>query len=511
LKRSVEYFSEESLGHDLKGKAVRGGLYTSVAQAVALLANLAALPVLARLLEPSDFGLVAMVTVFTGLAAMFVDAGLTMATIQREGLEHQQVSNLFWISAALGLLISIVVSALAPAVAWLYGEPRLVPITIALAVAPFLSGLTLQHQALLRRAMQIKRLAVIQAGSPLLGYSVAIAVAWSYRSYWALVALPIANSGMRLIGAWIACAWRPSLPRRGANVRGMVGFGAHLTGFTFVNYFARSGDNFLIGWAWGSTALGLYERAYKLMMAPLHQINGPLAGIMIPTLSRLNTEPSRYRRAYFRSVAVFQTVSVPLMAFVAVMAPEIVRVVFGTGYEQAGPILRWLAIAGLAQPLTNSLGWLYVSQGRGRELMRWGLLGSSITVVSFLLGLTWGALGVAIAYAAVKLTIVSPLAIWYAGANGPVSRRDLTRACATAILMAVPTAVATTLVLSVGRPPSAFVGLVLAAFVAIAATLPVLLLTRHGHWLISQFSDVVREAFVNPKKSATSPPMASPR
>src|SRR5690606_38424357 len=179
--------------------------------------------------------------------------------------------------------------------------------------------------------------------------------------------------------------------------------------------------NLLIGKVWGEDALRIYERAYKLMMLPWQQISAPLQSVIVPTLSRLNDDPERYRRAYFQAVGVFQLVSCPLMAFVAVMAPQLVDLFFGPGYEEAGPVLRWLAVSGVVQPLSNSLGWLYISQGRTGELMRWGLWSSVLVLLSFLIGLPWGPLGVAQSYTLSICLVISPIAAWFAGRGGPVS------------------------------------------------------------------------------------------
>jgi len=489
-----DYFSSEHLHTDLKAKTVRGGIVAASAQGVTVILSLAAIPILSRLLDPADFGLIAMVSVFTGVAAMFVDAGLTMATVQRDELTHEQVSSMFWIATALGLLVALIVAASSPAVAWFYDEPRLVPVTWAMASGPFLGGLTIQHQALLRRNMRLAQLAAVQVVSAFFGYAVAIAVAWRFRSYWALVVLPVSVAALRMAGTWAACSWRPSLPRRGAGVRAMVGFGANLTGFNFVNYFARSGDNLLIGWAWGDTALGFYERAYKLMMAPLQQINGPLAGVMIPALSRLNGQPIPYRAAYFRSISVLQLVACPLMAFVAVMAPDVVRIAFGPDFGEAGPILRWLAIAGFIQPLLSSLGWLYVSQGRGRDLRNWGLVGCTLIVLSFVVGLPSGPLGVARAYAIMTCLVVAPLAIWFAGAAGAVTRADLARSCGLALVSAAPIVAVTSLVAYVVRPASSWDALALGATGSVIASAPLLLLTRRGRWILEQFKQIALQA-----------------
>src|SRR5690606_15172938 len=132
---------------------------------------------------------VAMVTFFTGFSAMFVDAGLSMATVQRDKITHQQVSNLFWLAAAMGLVISVVIALYSPLIAWFYDEPRLIPITLALAVTPVLGGLTIQHQALMRRAMMFRQMNSLRIVTLIISYAVAIAIAYFYRSYWALVAL----------------------------------------------------------------------------------------------------------------------------------------------------------------------------------------------------------------------------------------------------------------------------------------------------------------------------------
>jgi PST family polysaccharide transporter len=497
----VDYFSGDNLRTDLKGKTVRGGFYLAVGQAVLAATSLVSIPILTRLLTPADFGLVAMVTVFTGIASMFVDAGLTMATIQRDRINHQQVTNLFWVAAAFGLLIALVVAASSPLIAWFYGEPRIVLITLALSAAPFFSGLTIQHLALLRRAMRLRALTCIQIAAAIGAYGTTILLAWWFHSYWALVMLPISMAVIRMIGSWLACEWRPGLPRPGVGVRSMIGFGANITGFNFLNYFARCGDNMLIGRVWGEGPLGLYERSYKLMIAPLNQINAPLGQLMIPALSRLINQPAKYRSAYFRAGSVFQVVSCPLMAFVAVMAPQVVRIVLGPGFENAGPILRWLAIAGFIQPLTNSTGWLYASQGRGRDALRWGIVGASLTVLSFLLGLPWGPLGVARAYAVMFCVVTAPLAIYFTGAKGPVSRADLYKLSGEAVVLSAPTAVASLLVSYFLRPESAIVGVLLAGVAAALATLPLLIFTRLGRTLIAQFKDIARQVLARPQRA----------
>jgi len=421
----MDYFSSEALRSDLKRKTVRGGLYTGLAQAIQIGVQLAAIPILSRLLPPEAFGLVAMVTALSAFAGMFVDVGLSMATMQRAHITPAQVSNLFWISTLLGASVGALFAVVAPAIAWFYSEPRLQPITWAICPSFVLAGLTMQHNALLRRAMQFRSLAVIQVLAVLLGYSVAIAWAWWYQNYWALVIFPLATALVRLLGTWAACRWQPGLPRRGTGSWDMLRFGGYLTGFSLTNYFSRNADNILIGWYWGATPLGFYDRAYKLLMFPLQNINGPLTSVTVPALSRVINEPAKYRHAYLTMLESLLIVTAPLTAFVFVARDLIVRVLLGPEWSDAIPIFAWLGLGAFCQPLTHTLGWLLISQDRTREMFEWSVFASIVSVISFAVGLPWGPVAVAACYVVANALIHMPTLIYWATRSGPVRARDL--------------------------------------------------------------------------------------
>jgi PST family polysaccharide transporter len=425
LTAPIDYFNSDTLRQDLKGKTVRGGLYVAAAQATQIAIQLGTIPILARLLQPSDFGLVAMVVVLSAFAGMFVDAGLSLATVQRANITHAQVSNLFWVSTALGGLVAAVFALLSPVIAWFYDEPRLVAITLALCASFVFAGLTMQHQALLRRVMRFRALTIIQVASGICGAAAGIAWAWFFRNYWALVLMPLTTAFARMLGTWAVCRWRPGLPRRGTGVWQMLVFGGYLTGFNFVNYFARHADAVLIGWYWGAAPLGFYERAYKLLMFPLTQINAPLMNVTIPALSRTLDEPAKYRNAFLRTLESLLLVTTPLMAFVLVTRDLCIHVLLGPQWGEAVPIFGWLGIAGLFQPFMSSLGWLLVSQGRTREMFRWSLFSTAVCVAAFSLGLRWGPVGVAAAYVIASAFIQTPSYIYCATRSGPVRARDL--------------------------------------------------------------------------------------
>lgn len=412
LGARVDYFSNESLHRDLAGRTVRGGMITGSAQVLRVLIGLASVGILARLLLPEDFGLVAMVAFFTNFAAMFVDSGLSMATVQRDEINHRQASNLFWIGAALGTLIAIIVACLSPAIAWFYDEPRLVAITLALACSYVLSGMTVQHQALLKRAMQFHRIAAVDICSLIAGHTAGILWAWYYyeqpSDYFALVCIPIVTSFTRMVLVWSFCHWRPGLPQRGAGTRDMVAFGANLTGFNFVNYFARNADNLIIGWWWGPVSLGFYERTYRLLLFPMQQVPPALSTVVIPALSRLRDSPERYRRAYLSAVRPLVWVGMLLVGFLFAVSEPLVLLYMGVKWQPVVGLFRALAPAALVSSFICSAGWVYMSWGHVDRHFKWGIVHSLIVLATIMACVPFGTLAVAGGISAIYVILRAP-------------------------------------------------------------------------------------------------------
>lgn len=418
-----DLFDTSHLGADLKGHTLRGGVATLGAQSFGVILSLGSIAILARLLTPADFGLVAMVTALTGILAMFKDAGLSMATVQRDKVTHEQVSTLFWVNVALSLLLTLAVGALAPVVAWFYDEPRLFSIALVVAGLFIFDGLTVQHQALLRRQMRFGALARIQIFSSSLALAAAIAFAHMGAGYWALlVQLAVSQLSGTLL-SWEYCRWIPGRPERGAGTRSMLKFGGYLTGFSFVNYFARNADNILIGKVWGSSELGLYTKAYGLLLFPLQQINGPISAVAIPALSRLQNDPEGFRDFFRKVLSIISFVAFPLIAWMIVCSHDIVLLVLGPQWEGAIPIFGVLAISAFFQPIGNITGVLYIALGKTKRMFRWGVMSSSWLVLSFIVGLPYGAIGVALAYSIAIALMILPL-ILYAISGTLLQLRD---------------------------------------------------------------------------------------
>jgi PST family polysaccharide transporter len=417
-----QHFRTDHLQADLGGRSARGGAVTMASQGIKFFTGMAATVVLARLLTPQDYGLIGMVAVVMGFISIFKDMGLSAATIQKEEINRDQISTLFWINVAVSILLMVLTAVLARAVAWFYGDTRLALITLCLSTGFLFGGLTVQHEALLRRQMRFTALAAIEILSVLVGLVVA--------HYWALVINQLVQGLSYAIGIWLVCGWRPGRPAAYSGVRSMFAFGRNLTGFHIVNYFARNLDNMLIGKFWGSSQLGLYAKAYQLLLLPIDQINSPIAAVAIPALSRLTDSPERYRKAYLRILEKIAMVTMPGMAFMIATSDWIVSLVLGPKWAAVSRIFALLAVAGLVQPILNTAGWLYITQGRTHHMFQFGLIGSTIIIVSIVAGLPWGPTGVALTYSLTFLFIMTPLVFWYAGREGPVRSHDFYRTVA---------------------------------------------------------------------------------
>jgi len=212
----------------------------------------------------------------------------------------------------------------------------------------------------------------------------------------------------------------------------MISYGRDLTGFNLANYFALNLDNALIGKFWGAQQLGLYAKAYQLLLLPLEQVNGPLGSVAIPALSRLAHSPERYRVAYLKILEKLTMLTMPAVVFMIGTSDWLVLLLLGSQWQQAGRIFMLLGMAGFIQPVTKTCWWLLISQGRSRDMLRAGILSSAVSVALIVLGLPWGAMGVATAYGVSELFFAGPIIFWFAARRGPIRIADFYRTIAPA-------------------------------------------------------------------------------
>ncbi|AWV89308.1 lipopolysaccharide biosynthesis protein [Bradymonas sediminis] len=505
-EKQQKHLDTAHLQKGLERRTVQGGVLTAVAQVAISLLNISATLVLARLLLPEDFGLFGMVIVITGFLDMFKDLGLSMATVQREDITHAQVSKLFWINAGISTGLTAITVALAPLVVWFYDDSRLLPITLALASGFLLSGLGIQHKALLKRQMRFMALAIVDFIAVAMSVGLAIWAAWQGLSYWALLVQQLVMAVVGTIGAWVACRWRPSLPRRDTPIGELLKFGGNLTGFSLINHFSRNLDDILIGKVWGATSLGLYQKAYDILMLPLRQINQPVASVAIPMLSRLVGQPERYRRSYLRILDKLLMITMPLGALMIATADWIVLLVLGENWLPAADIFRALGIGMFTQPIGNTTGWLFISQNRTGHMMRWGIVGSVLSMIAFVAGLPWGAYGVALVYSISGLLIRTPIVIWWVCKEGPVKALDIYRSATPFALSAITSGAALWYLRTQWEFEVIGVGLLVATLITVAVSVATLAALPSGRLALRDLKNVV--TMLRKKKSAGDDPAA---
>jgi PST family polysaccharide transporter len=420
-----QVLSTDHLLHDIGTRAVSGGFVTIGAQAAKFVLNFAGAAVLARLLTPREFGLVGMVLGITGLVGLFKELGLSTATVQRETITQQQVSNLFWVNVVISGVLTAGSFGLAPLIATFYHDPRVTGIMMALSLTFLLTGSTVQHQALLTRLMRFRTLAVIEVTSMLFGFASACALANFGFGYWALVAQQLIDAATSLVLTWCTSGWRPSMPRRNSGVRPMLSFGAHLTIADFIGLLMMNSDSILVGRVFGAEPLGLYTRANVLMVRPLRQVLSPINAVLTPVLSRLQRDPERYRRSFMHVYQTLALVTISFAAMCLVLARPLVLVVLGPKWLGVIPLFAAFSVAAVSWPLGEAAGWLFQSQGRGQEQLVNHTLGGAVTLASYVIGLHWGPLGVAVLLAITSIAIRLPIVYYFVGRSGPVSTRDL--------------------------------------------------------------------------------------
>lgn len=394
--QTLDAFTTEHLQTDLKGRSVRGGVMTLTSQGVQFLMQSVATVVLARLLTPADFGLVAMVTAVSGLGQAFADLGLSEATIQRPDITHRQVSTLFWINVGIGLALTSIMAALAPVLGWFYREPRLKEIALLVSLTFLIGGLRVQHDALLKRQMRFAALAARDVVAYLIAVPVAITLALRGAGYWAIVALPLTLNLMQMVFSWLIVRWIPGLPRRNAKVGSMIVFGGNVAASYLLLSIIRNMDNVLIGWYWGAGPLGLYSRAYNLLMLPVRQLSDPARSVTVPAFSRVQSEKERFARYYLRAVSMIMWIGAPIFGLLLVAARPVIILVLGSQWVEAAPVFQLLVIAALGQLMFESTLWLFVSRGESRRLLKLLLITSPIIIGSFAIGLPFGIKGVAL-------------------------------------------------------------------------------------------------------------------
>jgi PST family polysaccharide transporter len=421
---------------DLKEKTIRGGVARLAGCAARSLVRLGTIIVLARLLDPSDFGLVLMVTVLTGVFEIFATGGLSVATVQKLEISDAEISTLFWCNIAIGALLCLLCIAAAPALSAFYHEPKTALVMVTIAPAFVINATGVQHLALLQRHLRYVTLSAIEVGSEIVAAAVAIGMAIAGFGYWAVVASVITGPLVITIGAWAASGWIPGRPRNVGDVSTMLRFGGTITLNNLVVYAAYNFEKVLLGRYFGPEALGLYGRAYELINLPTRIINTAIGVVAFSSLARLQSEPARLKSYFLKGYSLAVSVTLPATIACAAFADDIVLVMLGPKWTDAATIFRLLAPTILVFSMINPLSWLLWAIGMQGRSLKLALVLSPLVICSYLLGLPYGPNGVALAFSIAMVLWLGPHLIWCLHGT-TISVRELLSAASRPLLSGV--------------------------------------------------------------------------
>jgi O-antigen/teichoic acid export membrane protein len=408
------YFEDLAASPDLGRLAKRGGFASVSSVYVNGVLQIIGVIVLARLLTPEDFGLVAIVMALTRFAPLLVDFGTADATTQTNKITQGQSSTLFWLTSGIGCAVAVSLVVCSPLIAWLYHEPRLQPISMYSGLTFAFAGVSGQHLALLRRTMQFGVIAKMQILGAVAGLVCAIVIARCGYGYWALVARPIVTAACIAAGAWLACRWRPGYPVFDAEVKSMIGFGMHVLTASIPSSMTRVADRIALGLFSTPRDLGFYQNAQNMyenaFLAPLDQLhNVGSAG-----LSKLQSNPRTLQQKYEATLSALAFFVMPTAAILSVTGQDVVVMLLGATWRVSGLLLSLMALRGIVEFIEMSQGWLHVASGRADRWKYSAFVSAIVRVAAILGGLPFGAVGVVIALVAAGWVIALP-SVTYAG------------------------------------------------------------------------------------------------
>jgi PST family polysaccharide transporter len=392
----------------LKQKTLTGAKWVTLSRSIAQLLGVLSLVVYARLLTPDDFGLYAILMIFVGFLSMFTDMGTSSAIIHIKNPSHKLLSSVFYLNIIMGIAMFFTLLAITPLAAIFFERTEINSLLPFLAINFIIGSFNTVHSALYQKSMDFKRITLYEVVSTMLGLFFGIVLAYGGYGVYSLIAQSLASSLIMTILIWKTSDWRPLWHFSLQEIKQIWSYTANLTGFNFINYFARNADNVLIGKFLGSSSLGLYTLAYRIMLFPPMNISQVLIRILFPVFSQIQDQNDKFKKAYLRVIFFIALISFPLMIGLMATAEQLVNVLFGNKWVGLASLLVILAPVGLMQSIVTTTGSIYMAKGNTKLMFKIGTANSVLTVLSFFVGLPFGVQGVAISYTVANLLIVYP-------------------------------------------------------------------------------------------------------
>jgi PST family polysaccharide transporter len=397
-------------GSSLRRHAVQGIKWSTLQILGSRIITLCVFIALARILEPTAFGLVSLAVVFVSLMQVFIDQGFSQAIIQRPTVEPGHLDSAFWSSLALGCLLTVVGVAGAGLVAEVLGEPALAPVLRWLCASLIISALSSTPEAILRRDLAFRSLAIRQLIAATAGGAVAVAAAVLGYGVWSLVAQVIVQGAVGAVVIWIAVPWRPGLAVSWRHFRELISFGSSIVAMNMLNFLNRQSDDLLIGAVLGTRALGYYSIGYRVLLLLTDVMTRTIESVAFPLFSRVQGDIARLRRGYLMATQVSAAIATPVYLALAALAPELIDVLFGSKWHAAVPVMQVLSFIGILHASLFFNSTVLIATGRARTALFLTTVSAISNVVAFAVAVQWGIVAVAAAYV-IRGYLLSPLPV----------------------------------------------------------------------------------------------------
>ncbi|MBV6433883.1 MAG: hypothetical protein IANPNBLG_04117 [Bryobacteraceae bacterium] len=399
---------------EVRDDAVRSAGVTLFSGAITLAVQTIATMVLGRLVSPRDFGLVTIVSTIGLLLASFGDTGLPMAIVQREEMDRRLASNLFWINVAGGLLLALSFAATGHLFAWVYQDTAVQQVVIGISPIMLFYSTATVHLALLKRAMRFSEASMVAIYGRIVSTAVSILMALMGFGYWALVGGAVALPLTQTLAAWYYCRWMPHPPRKVPGTGYTFLFALIAYGRFCLNYISRNADNLLVGWLFNAQALGFYKRAYDLFSLSASQFTHSLTLVVVAALNRIEQGSVEYRRFLMQALTAMAFLGMGLAAELTLVGKDVIRLLLGPDWDESGKIFAFFGPGVGIMILYYTHGWIHLSLSTANRWFRWGIVEVAVTISLFIVGISWGPIGIAGAWTISYWVLTIP-ALWYAG------------------------------------------------------------------------------------------------
>ena len=397
---------------DLRDRALRGVAWSAVQNWGSRLVSFIVFAVLAQLLAPDAFGVIALAGTYIAFLRVLVDQGFAAAIIQRDKLEAGHLDTAFAVNMGMSVVLMAASWPLADPIARLFDTPDLGPIIQALAPAFLLAALAGVQQALFERRMQYRVLAIREFAASCAAGLVGVGMAWYGWGVWSLVGWFLTERATAVVVLWIASPWRPGRTITRRHFKDLFSFGIHLVGSNLLDYVNSRADNLIIGYVLGPTALGFYDVAYKLYTAGVDLVTQTVSSVAFSTFSKLQHAREKMRTAFYKGTQTASIVAFPAFLGAAAIAPDLIATVFGAQWvPESVHVFQVLALVGMLHALFYFNPAVLLACNRPDWRLLVNVLNAIANVIAYTIAVQFGIVAVAAAYV-LRGYLLAPVQFW---------------------------------------------------------------------------------------------------